>query len=174
MADIAGAAGVSRGTLYKEFGSRGSLAQALVLREADRLIDPVAKAIAEHGDDPSAAITTALQLFLTTAAAHPLVQTVLADEGADELLRLFTTQGSPVLRRAVRRLADILREGWPQVDQANIDALAECMVRLAVSLASMPDSPANLSAEVISSLFTPYIERVLASAGDPDRDNAAL
>ena len=35
MAEVALAAGVSRQTLYKEFGSREEFAQALVLREAD-------------------------------------------------------------------------------------------------------------------------------------------
>jgi AcrR family transcriptional regulator len=165
MADIAASAGVSRQTLYKEFGSRGSLMQALVLREVDRFIDPVAESIAEHAEDPSAAITAALEVFLAAAASHPLVQRVLASEGTDEFLRLFTTRGSPVLRRAVERLAQILLEGWPQVDRAEVDPFAECMVRLAISLAALPDSSSGLSAEAISSLFTPYIEGILAKAG---------
>ena len=41
MADIAAAAGVSRQTLYKEFGSREEFAQAFVLREAERFIAAV-------------------------------------------------------------------------------------------------------------------------------------
>lgn len=40
MADIARSAGVSRQTLYKEFGSRDEFAQALVLREAERSWSP--------------------------------------------------------------------------------------------------------------------------------------
>ena len=40
MADIASAAGVSRQTLYKEFGSRDEFAQAFVLREGDRFVAP--------------------------------------------------------------------------------------------------------------------------------------
>jgi hypothetical protein len=87
---------------------------------------------------------------------------MLASEGTDEFLRLFTTRGSPVLRRAVERLGEILLAGWPQVDRADIDSFAECIVRLAVSLAALPDSPTGLSAKVISSLFTPYVERILA------------
>ena len=38
MADIAVAAGVSRQTLYKEFGSREEFAQVLVMREAERVL----------------------------------------------------------------------------------------------------------------------------------------
>ena len=52
MADIARAAGVSRQTLYKEFGSRDAFAQALVLREADRFLASVETAVRAHIDDP--------------------------------------------------------------------------------------------------------------------------
>ena len=41
MAEVARAAGVSRQTLYNEFGSRPEFAQAYVLREADRFIAAV-------------------------------------------------------------------------------------------------------------------------------------
>src|SRR5271154_5214665 len=162
MSDIAASAGVSRQTLYKEFGSRNGFVQALVLREVDRFIDPVARAIAEHVDDPSAAVTAALEVFLTAAASHPLVYMIIAGDGTDEVLRVFTTQGTPVLRHAVGRLAVILHEGWPRVDRRDLDPFAECMVRLAVSLAALPDSPAGMTPEMLADLFTPYIERILA------------
>ena len=41
MAEVARAAGVSRQTLYKEFGTRQEFAQAFVLREADRFLGDV-------------------------------------------------------------------------------------------------------------------------------------
>ena len=44
MADIAVAAGVSRQTLYKEFGSRDEFAQAFVMREVDRFLAAVEQA----------------------------------------------------------------------------------------------------------------------------------
>lgn len=164
MGDIAATAGVSRQTLYKEFRSRDAFVQALVLREVDRFIDPVALSIAAHVDDPRAAVSAALQVFLTSAASHPLIRTIVLGDGTDELLRLFTTRGSPVLRRAVGRLAEILLAGWPQVDRGDVEPFAECMVRLAVSLAALPDSPTGLTADSIASLFAPYIERILAAA----------
>jgi AcrR family transcriptional regulator len=164
MGDIAAAAGVSRQTMYKEFGSRAGFVQAFVLREVDRFIDPVALAVVQHVDDPNAAITTALEVFLGAAASHPLIRTIVVGDGTDELLRLLTTQGSPVLRGAVARLSSILHAGWPQVDLADVQPFSECMVRLAVSLASLPDSPTGLTASSISRLFTPYIEQILANA----------
>ncbi len=112
-------------------------------------------------------------MFLISAAAHPLVRTILSGDGADDLLRLFTTRGSAVLRRTVAQLTDVLLEGWPQVQRADIEPFAECMVRLAVSLASMPDSPSALSAQVISQLFTPFVERILAVASTSGNPTAA-
>lgn len=52
MAAIASRAGVSRQTLYKQFGSREEFAQWFVLREADRFLTQVEAAIAHHVDEP--------------------------------------------------------------------------------------------------------------------------
>ena len=67
MSDIASAAGVSRQTLYKEFGSRDEFAQALVIHEGERFLDAVDAAVREHLDDPRAAVGAALGTFLRTA-----------------------------------------------------------------------------------------------------------
>src|SRR5664279_1372668 len=74
MADITRAAGVSRQTLYKEFGSRDEFAQALVISEGERFLDAVDAAVREHLDDPRAAIGAALETFLRTAGEDPLVR----------------------------------------------------------------------------------------------------
>ena len=56
MSDIAGAAGVSRQTVYNEFGSRAEFSQELVLREAGRFIDAVQSTIAANAEDPREAL----------------------------------------------------------------------------------------------------------------------
>ena len=48
LADVARTAGVSRQTIYNEFGSRQGLAQGYALRLADRLVDDVSRAIDAH------------------------------------------------------------------------------------------------------------------------------
>ncbi|MGH3968347.1 MAG: TetR family transcriptional regulator AlkX, partial [Mycobacterium sp.] len=45
LADVARAAGISRQTIYNEFGSRQGLAQGYALRLADRLVNAVDEAI---------------------------------------------------------------------------------------------------------------------------------
>ncbi|MER5827018.1 helix-turn-helix domain-containing protein, partial [Streptomyces mirabilis] len=50
MVDVAAVAGVSRQTLYNEFGSKEGLARALVRREADGFLAGVERALATHAD----------------------------------------------------------------------------------------------------------------------------
>ena len=54
MADIAAAAGVSRQTLYKEFGNRSEFGLALVIHEGERFLGEVEAAVRAHPDDPRA------------------------------------------------------------------------------------------------------------------------
>src|SRR5690606_11304926 len=49
MVDVAAAAGVSRQTLYNEFGSKDGLARALVRRETDGYLPGVDRALTRHG-----------------------------------------------------------------------------------------------------------------------------
>jgi len=164
MADIAVAAGVSRQTLYKEFGSRDEFAQALVMREVGRFLAAVEVAVREHLDDPATALSAAFDVFLTAAAEDPLVRKLLTGEAEHSLLPLVTTQGQPVVAGATERLSAIILAGWPPVDPADARLLAECLVRLAISYAALPAGPAGMTAASVTTLLGPYIERVLAQA----------
>lgn len=167
MADIATAAGVSRQTLYSEFGSRGEFAQALFLREADRFLAAVEEAVNANLHDPVAALAAAFDVFLTAAAENPLIRAVVAGDGNDSLLPYVTTQGEPVVAQAADRLAAVMCAGWPRVDRDAIDLLADCAIRLGISYAALPTRPADITAASIASLLGPYLERVVAegSAG---------
>ena len=164
MADIALAAGLSRQTLYKEFGSREAFAQAFVLRESDRFLLAVEQAVREHLDDPATALSAAFEVFLTAAAEDPLVRTLLAGEGAYSLLALITTQGEPVVESATERLRAIILSGWPAVAPADARLLSECLVRLAISYAALPAGPTGMTAASVTTLLGPYIEQVLRRA----------
>jgi AcrR family transcriptional regulator len=161
MADIALAAGVSRQTLYKEFGSREEFAQALAQREADRFLTAVEQAVHAHLDDPATALSAAFDVFLTAAAENPLVRTIVYGDGASELLALFTTQGKPLVEGAADRLAAIMLSGWPHVEPRDAALLSECLVRLAISYAALPKGPADMTASSVATLLGPYVERLL-------------
>jgi AcrR family transcriptional regulator len=163
MADIAVAAGVSRQTLYKEFGSREDFAQVLVMREAGRFLDAVEQAVGAHLDDPARALAAAFDVFLSAAAENPIVRTIVGGEGAEELLALFTTQGKPLVDSAVERITQIMLASWPTMVKAEeAELLSECLVRLAISYAALPKGPASMTASSVSTLLGPYIEQLVA------------
>ena len=164
MAEIAAAAGISRQTLYKEFGSRNEFAQALVIHEGERFLDAVDTAVREHLDDPRAAVGAALETFLRTAGEDPLVRILLSDDGTAGLLPFVTTQGMPVVQWATARLTATIEQGWPQAPPRKARLLAEALVRLAISHVTAPgDSPEETAART-GELLGPFIDEALGQA----------
>jgi AcrR family transcriptional regulator len=163
MADIANRAGVSRQTLYNELGSREQFAQAFVLREAQRFIETVREAIEAHLDDPTAALTAALQLFLDTAGRDPLIATLLDDDGTGGMLPLITTRGRPVLDWAGSQIAQAISEGWPAVLPQDALLLAQTLVRLAISYLTMPTLPPQQATQEAVRLLAPFIEQAVTA-----------
>ena len=161
MAEIASAAGVSRQTLYKEFGSRDEFAQALVIHEGERFLDQVDTAVREHLDDPRAAIGAALETFLRTAGEDPLVRILLSDDGTAGLLPFVTTQGMPVVQWATARLTATIEQGWPQAPPAKARLLAEALVRLAISHVTAPGESPEAIAQSTGELLGPFVDEAL-------------
>jgi AcrR family transcriptional regulator len=161
MADIARVAGVSRQTLYKEFGTRDEFAQAFVIREGERFLDSVEAVVRDHLDDPKLAVAAALERFLIAAGEDPLVRILLSDDGTGGLLPLVTTQSMPVVSWASARLAAVMREGWPSASEHDAHLLAETLVRLAISYVTVPRDTPRATAADAAALLGPYIERAL-------------
>lgn len=163
MAQVAARAGVSRQTLYNTFGSRDELAQALVLREQERMLAGVEETIRAHGDDPVRALTAAVRWFLELAAHDPALRRALTDEEPDGMVPLLTTRGAPVVLGAAARLAELIAAAWPQAPRADVEIIADCLVRLAISHAMLPAGEPATTARAIASLLAPVIERVLGA-----------
>jgi AcrR family transcriptional regulator len=161
MADIARAAGVSRQTLYKEFGNRDDFSAAFVIREGERFLDAVEQAVREHLDDPASAVAAALEVFLVTAGDDPLMRLLLSDDGTGGMLPLVTTQSMPVVTWASARLAAVMRDGWPSASAHDAQLLAETLVRLAISYVTVPKGSPQATARDAAALLGPYIERAL-------------
>ena len=161
MSDIAGAAGVSRQTLYKEFGSRDEFGQAFVIHEGERFLDGVEAAVHEHLDDPRAAVGAALSTFLRTAGEDPLVRILLSDDGTGGMLPFVTTQGMPVVHWATARLTATIEAGWPQAPPAKVKLLAESLVRLAISYITAPSDVPEETAAKAGELLGPFIDEAL-------------
>ena len=162
MAEVARAAGVSRQTLYKEFGTRQEFAQAFVLREADRFLGEVEAAVLGHRDDPEKALTAGLTVFLRAATDDPFVRTITSGVGAEELLALLTVQGQPLFVHATERLTSVLLEGWPGVRERDARQLADVVVRLAVSYATAPAGPPDRTAAGAGRVLEPFVRQALS------------
>jgi AcrR family transcriptional regulator len=165
MADVASAAGVSRQTLYKEFGSRDEFAQAFVIQEGERFLDAVDAAVRRHLDDPREAIGAALEVFLRSAGEDPLVRILLSDDGTGGMLPFVTTQGMPVVQWATTRLTATIEECWPGAPPKGARLLAEALVRLAISHITAPIDPPETTAARTGELLGPFIDEALGGRG---------
>ncbi|HEX6935101.1 MAG TPA: TetR family transcriptional regulator [Actinomycetes bacterium] len=138
MADLATVAGVSRQTLYNEFGSKDGLVQALALREADRLLQGAVATVADRSvTDPAAAVAAAVGWALAEAAGNPLVKAALVDDAGD-LLPMLTTRSGAVVLALRDGLVAALTARWPELDEGESRWVAELAVRLGVSHLVVP------------------------------------
>ncbi|MGW4905811.1 TetR/AcrR family transcriptional regulator [Streptomyces sp. NPDC004270] len=76
MVDVAAAAGVSRQTLYNEFGSKEGLARALVRREADGYLAGVERALVSH-TEVRERLTATAEWMAAAARENVLVRAML-------------------------------------------------------------------------------------------------
>jgi AcrR family transcriptional regulator len=163
MADIATGAGVSRQTLYNEFGNRNEFGFAFVIHEAERFMDDVEEAVLAHRDDPRAAVLAALEHFLRTAGGDPLMRILLSDDGTGGMLPFVTTQGLPVVEWAAARLTSVIEEGWPEAAESDVRVLSESLVRLAISYVTTPGDSAEQAAKATAELLGPFIDKALGT-----------
>jgi len=164
MSDIAVGAGVSRQTLYNEFGNRDEFGLAFVMYEAGKFIDEVERSIRGRGQDPRGAVEVALERFLRLAAGDPVVATLLSDDGTGGMLPFVTTQGLPVISWVSERIGAVIVETWPGASEGDAKLIAESMVRLAISYITAPAGSIEETAASVGRLFGPFIDRVLTAA----------
>ena len=157
MVDVAAAAGVSRQTLYNEFGSKDGLARALVRREADGYLAGVERALATH-TDPRERLTATAEWTAATARENALVRAMLTCCWSERLptptlTAVPSSSAVPAQRRADgplpspgdfvalvrdRAVAVLGGPGAAKPDTAELARSCELAVRLAISCVSAP------------------------------------
>jgi AcrR family transcriptional regulator len=160
MSDVADAAGVSRQTLYNEFGSRSSLVEAYIAGEIEALIAQVTAAVRASADDAHRALRTAFTLFLKLASDEPVVQIIVANAAEGELHRLLTGLGQAL---ASERIAHLIPEVWPQVGVADARLVADTLVRLAISHALVPSQDPSVVARGVGRMLAPFVDELLGT-----------
>lgn len=159
LSHVAKAAGISRQTIYNEFGSRHGLAQAYALRLADRLVDQIDGAIEGNEGDVHAAFMQGFRDFFTESAADPLVQSLLTGDVKPDLLQLITTDSGPIITHCSQRLTSTFVDSWVKCTEDDAAVLARAIVRLAMSYVSMPPEADHDVARDLARLMTPFAER---------------
>ncbi|WP_137145378.1 TetR family transcriptional regulator [Mycolicibacterium sp. CR10] len=159
LSDVAKAAGISRQTIYNEFGSRQGLAQGYALRLADRLVDQIDGAIGANVGDIYAAFLQGFRDFFAESAADPLVISLLTGSSKPDLLQIITTDSAPIISRCSQRLTESLMTSWVRASEEDAGVLARAIVRLAMSYVSMPPEANHDVARDLARLMTPFAER---------------
>ncbi|HEY5843108.1 MAG TPA: TetR family transcriptional regulator [Mycobacterium sp.] len=159
LADVAKSAGISRQTIYNEFGSRHGLAQGYALRLADRLVDAVGDAIENNVGQMYQAFLQGFRAFFTESAADPLVISLLTGAAKPDLLEIITTDSAPIIRHCSQRLTGSFMTSWVRCSEEDAGVLARAIVRLAMSYVSMPPEADHDVARDLARLMTPFAER---------------
>ncbi len=157
MADVAKAAGVSRQTLYYEFGSKDALAEALSLRELARWIEGADAAIVGHEGSPSEAVAAGTLWTLEEAARNPLLKAVLTDD-AGGLLPFLTTRAEFLQKAAREHFTDHLSAHWPDLPPARVELVADIVTRLTFSYLVLPGGRPDQVAHDIAVLVDALLE----------------
>jgi len=147
VGDIAKRAGVGRMTVYRRFPQREELITAAVLREARRELREVSEPLAAI-EDPEQRLVELLTRTIRAVVDQPLLARLRVTEPEDVALRVTSGSG-PLLALGRGFLASYLRA---EVDAGrlrdqDVEATAELMARVAVSLFLQPASVLPLDDE---------------------------
>ncbi|MFH9615637.1 TetR/AcrR family transcriptional regulator [Streptomyces pratensis] len=151
MVDVAAAAGVSRQTLYNEFGSKDGLARAPVPRAADGYLAGVEQRLGDHrtrGEGPA----ELARWTVRAARADVLVKALLTGVWGDRLpgpgglfagRRTGTAPPTPteLFTLARDRAVAALGRGPAPGDPARLELACEIALRLALSCTLVPADP---------------------------------
>jgi len=168
MQAIADQVGVSRRTLYNEFGTKALLAEALVLRVTRRILDDVESHLLSASDLVSGWEASVLSA-LRTARTDPVLTTVLTGSASGEFLPLLTTHGSPVIEYATAHMADAALRRWPELPSRQTRLAVEASVRLAISYIIRPGAAIEGAARDVAELAVGYLHSTLGSPGPASR-----
>jgi AcrR family transcriptional regulator len=159
LSDVAKIAGISRQTIYNEFGSRQGLAEGYALRLADRLVDAVDGAMNANVGNVYDAFLEGFRSFFLDSASDPLVISLLTGAAKPDLLQLITTDSAPIITRCSQRLTSTFMDSWVRCSEEDAGVLARAIVRLAMSYVSMPPEADHDVARDLARLMTPFADR---------------
>ena len=159
MAKVGDCAGVSRQTVYNEFGGKQQLAEALILRELEAFLTVVRECF-EREDELVPAIRSAVAGALTAAGDNPLLRSVLhngqpggpAGQSGDTDLLPFIVQSPWLVDRATEFLTELALSRFPDLPLRGprLTTALESVVRLVLSHITLASRPVDETAEALA------------------------
>jgi AcrR family transcriptional regulator len=156
MQAIADAVGISRQTVYNEFGGKPGLARALVEAMAHRYIDEV-ECIVEQSSQVTGALLATVRRTLELFGDDPLFKTILAPDGSATFLPLYTSEGAALVNLVTERMSTIVIRRFPRLDPERMRIATGAITRLVISHVVLPIAPSEQVAEEMAAVFTGYL-----------------
>lgn len=136
MGDVAGAAGVSRQTVYEYFDSREGLVRASLVAGARDVVQRGARIAEGEAGDPEERLAVLLEVALGFLRTSPLWATRAKRA---ELVPFVTLEGSVFLGAGRRALEETLTAWWPDADDAAVHRAGDTLARMLVSHGLAPE-----------------------------------
>ena len=174
MAKIADRAGVSRQTVYNEFGTKQQMAEQLIMRELEAFLAIVSERF-EAESEFVPAVRSAVEGALVTAQRNPLLRSVLeSEQNGDADLLPILVQSQWLVDRATAFLVDLVAGRFPELPMParRLPVALESVVRLVLSHVTRPSSSPKDTADDLAFI----VAAVLAGAAsvDPEMDSDAV
>lgn len=153
MAGIAHVAGVSRQTVYNEFGTKHGLAEHLALRELERFLTVVRERM-QSQNEIVASIRSACEGVLEMAEQSLLVRTIVGATPSDQdldFLKIMTTESGGIVEASVSVVEQSINDLYPEtpLNAAELSVAVELVIRLVLSAITRPSkSPADAAADI--------------------------
>jgi AcrR family transcriptional regulator len=156
MGEVARRTGVSRQTVYNEFGDKWGLLEAVAARETERFLLDVNDALAKQSN-PIDGLRAAVERSLALAGENPLIKAALSQPGSDQASQLLTTRGQQVLELAHLRLGAHVREHWPEVPAEDATSCVDVALRVVISHIVTPGPPPAAVADQLARVLSPFL-----------------
>jgi AcrR family transcriptional regulator len=154
MARIGEQAGVSRQTVYNEFGTKHGLAEQLAMRELTRFLDVVRERMAAETTLVDG-IRAACEGVLLLGEQSLLVRTIvgsLPEEHDTDFLQILTTESGEIVESAVIVVKQCVVDLYPPTPMTDdeLEVAVEVVVRLVLSAITRPSKPPREAAADIA------------------------
>ena len=167
--DVAQASGLSRATVYRQFGSRDALLLAVAARDADRVASRAALHL-QRFEDVGSWIVEGMLFCLREIPKRPVLSQFLAPQefGAASRMLLTSDRMLAIGSEILRPMFEPARSRGLLHEDLELDSLMEWVLRILMSYLAVPGPPSRTEEDLRRLLRGMLLPAVLVGGGtDP-------